>query len=198
MTTTAPPPSNPQELPTTTTAATAEKNKGKLTLIPLIFLIYFEVAGGPYGEEPAVQAAGPLLAILGFVIFPFIWSVPEAFITAELSTAFPGNGGFVIWAHRAFGPFIGSLMGTWKFLSGVINIATFPALCIDYLKRIFPVFSSGLPRYIAILVSTIFLSFLNYTGLSIVGWTAVVLGVVSLAPFTLMSLIAIPQIHPHR
>ncbi|XP_031099453.1 probable polyamine transporter At3g13620 [Ipomoea triloba] len=197
MTTTSPRPSNPQELPTTTAAA-AEKNKGKLTLIPLIFLIYFEVAGGPYGEEPAVQAAGPLLAILGFLIFPFIWSVPEAFITAELSTAFPGNGGFVIWAHRAFGPFIGSLMGTWKFLSGVINIATFPALCIDYLKKIFPVFSSGLPRYMAVLVSTIFLSFLNYTGLSIVGWTAVALGVVSLAPFVLMSLIAIPKIHPHR
>lgn len=76
------------ELPVTTAGLNGRK---KLTLIPLIFLIYFEVAGGPFGEEPAVQAAGPLLAILGFLIFPFIWSVPEALITAELSTAFPGN-----------------------------------------------------------------------------------------------------------
>ena len=75
------------ELPVTTTTASTAK---KLTLVPLVFLIYFEVAGGPFGEEPAVQAAGPLLAILGFLIFPFIWSVPEALITAELSTAFPG------------------------------------------------------------------------------------------------------------
>ncbi|XP_073283172.1 probable polyamine transporter At3g13620 [Primulina huaijiensis] len=194
-----PPQGQNQELPTTTatTATTAAASK-KLTLIPLIFLIYFEVAGGPYGEEPAVQAAGPLLAILGFLIFPFIWSIPEALITAELSTAFPGNGGFVIWADRAFGPFFGSLMGTWKFLSGVINIAAFPALCIDYLKRIFPLFESGLPRTLAILISTVLLSFLNYTGLAIVGYTAVVLGIVSLAPFILMSLIAIPQIHPRR
>ncbi|PIN17174.1 Amino acid transporter [Handroanthus impetiginosus] len=194
MPTTSPP---PQELPTTTPAAAVSTTK-KLTLIPLIFLIYFEVAGGPYGEEPAVQAAGPLFAILGFLIFPFIWSIPEALITAELSTAFPGNGGFVIWADRAFGPFFGSLMGTWKFLSGVINIAAFPALCIDYLKRIFPIFSSGLPSYLAILVSTLMLSFLNYTGLTIVGYVAVGLGIVSLAPFIIMSLIAIPQIHPHR
>ncbi|KAK4482927.1 hypothetical protein RD792_010100 [Penstemon davidsonii] len=188
-----------QQLPTTTSsAATTTTTAKKLTLIPLIFLIYFEVAGGPYGEEPAVQAAGPLFAILGFLIFPFIWSIPEALITAELSTSFPGNGGFVIWADSAFGPFFGSLMGTWKFLSGVINIAAFPALCIDYLKRIFPIFSSGLPRTLAILISTLLLSFLNYLGLAIVGYFAVALGIISLAPFLIMSLIAIPQIKPHR
>ncbi|KAI3688255.1 hypothetical protein L1987_81966 [Smallanthus sonchifolius] len=170
----------------------------KLTLIPLIFLIYFEVAGGPYGEEPAVQAAGPLLAILGFLIFPFIWSIPEALVTAELSTAFPGNGGFVIWAHKAFGPFCGSLMGSWKFLTGVVNIAAFPILCIDYMKKLFPIFSSGLPRTLAILFSTVFLSFVNYSGLNIVGFAAIALGVISLLPFILMSIIAIPQIRPHR
>lgn len=164
----------------------------------MIFLIYFEVAGGPYGEEPSVQAAGPLLAILGFLIFPFIWSVPEALITAELSTAFPGNGGFVIWADAAFGPFFGSLMGTWKFLSGVINIAAFPALCVNYLQNIFSVFSGGYPRYLAVTISTLLLSFVNYLGLSIVGYFAVFLGIVSLLPFILMSLIAIPQIKPHR
>ncbi|XP_021891168.1 probable polyamine transporter At3g13620 [Carica papaya] len=190
-----------QELPITTTTATtppAVITKKKLTLIPLIFLIYFEVAGGPFGEEPAVQAAGPLLALLGFLIFPFIWSVPEALITAELSTAFPGNGGFVIWAERAFGPFAGSMMGSWKFLSGVVNIASFPILCIDYLKRMIPALESGWPRQISVLISTLLLSFLNYTGLTIVGYTSVFLGLVSLAPFIIMSFIAIPKIRPNR
>ncbi|BAT81877.1 hypothetical protein LR48_Vigan07g197200 [Vigna angularis] len=182
---------------TDTASGNAAKVK-KLTLIPLIFLIYFEVAGGPYGEEPAVQAAGPLLALLGFLIFPFIWSVPEALITAELTTAYPGNGGFVLWAERAFGPFWGSLMGTWKFLSGVINIASFPVLCIEYVQKLFPVLRSGWPRQVAVIASTLALSFLNYTGLTIVGNVAVLLAVVSLSPFVLMSLIAIPKIKPHR
>ncbi|XP_031269179.1 probable polyamine transporter At3g13620 [Pistacia vera] len=170
----------------------------KLHLLPLIFLIFFEVAGGPYGEEQAVGAAGPLFAILGFLIFPFIWSIPEALVTAELATTFPGNGGYVIWAHRAFGPFWGSLMGSWKFLSGVINLASYPVLCIDYLKLIIPVISSGIPHYFAVFLSTCVLSFVNYTGLAIVGYTAVTLGVFSLLPFVVFTLIAIPKIDPAR
>ncbi|KAJ4724060.1 Amino acid/polyamine transporter [Melia azedarach] len=182
----------PQPSPTRT------KSSKKLSLLPLIFLIYFEVAGGPYGEESAVGAAGPLFALLGFLIFPFIWSIPEALVTAELATTFPGNGGFVIWAHQAFGPFWGSLMGSWKFLSGVINLASYPVLCIDYLKLVFPVFSSGFPHYFAILISTLLLSFLNYTGLAIVGYTAVTLGVFSLFPFLLLTLFSLPKIDPGR
>ncbi|KAK7359250.1 hypothetical protein VNO77_01203 [Canavalia gladiata] len=170
----------------------------KLALLPLVFLIYFEVAGGPYGEESAVGAAGPLFAILGFVVFPFIWSIPEALLTAELATTFPGNGGFVIWANEAFGPFWGSLMGFWKFFSGVINLASYPVLCIDYLKLVIPALSSGLPRYVSIFISTSVLSFLNYSGLAIVGYTAVVLGIVSLLPFVLLSLFSIPKIDPSR
>lgn len=170
----------------------------KLALLPLVFLIYFEVAGGPYGEESAVGAAGPLFAILGFIAFPFIWSAPEALVTAELATAFPGNGGYVIWAHQAFGPFWGSLLGSWKFLCGVINLASYPALCMDYLELVFSVFASGVPRYVAIFLFTSVLSFMNYTGLSIVGYTAVGLGVVSLSPFVALTLLAIPKIDPKR
>ncbi|KAK6925794.1 hypothetical protein RJ641_007513, partial [Dillenia turbinata] len=80
-------------------------------------------------------------------------------------------------------------MGTWKLLSGVVYIASFPALCIDDLERIFPMFGSGLPRELSILFSTLFLSFLKYSGLSIVVYVAVVLGVVFLIPFVPMSLI---------
>ncbi|XP_051132357.1 probable polyamine transporter At3g13620 [Andrographis paniculata] len=181
-----------------TAAPPAEKRSNKLALLPLIFLIYFEVAGGPYGVEAAVGAAGPLFAILGFLIFPFIWSIPEALITAELATAFPGNGGFVIWAHKAFGPFWGSMMGSWKLLSGVINLASYPALFVDYIKLVFPVVSSGVPRFVAVLFSTLFLSFLNYTGLTVVGYTAVCLGLISLSPFLVLSLISIPKIDPRR
>ncbi|KAG5625965.1 hypothetical protein H5410_011183 [Solanum commersonii] len=56
---------------------------------------------------------------------------------------------------------------------------------------------SELPRYMAISVSTLLLSFLNYTGLAIVSYVVVVLGIISLEPFIIMSLIAIPKIQPH-
>uniref|UniRef100_A0A2P2PRG2 Putative polyamine transporter At3g13620 n=1 Tax=Rhizophora mucronata TaxID=61149 RepID=A0A2P2PRG2_RHIMU len=185
------------QLPTTT-AITAVKIPKRLSLVPLIFIIYFEVAGGPYGEEPAVKAAGPFYALLGFLIFPFIWSVPEALITAELSTSYPGNGGFVIWADRAFGPFFGSLLGSWKFLSGVVNLAAFPALCVDYMEKAVPALNSGWPKRAALLFSTLILSFVNYTGLTVVGYVAVLLGVISLSPFIVLSIVSIPKIDPHR
>ncbi|KAJ8535537.1 hypothetical protein K7X08_023257 [Anisodus acutangulus] len=56
-----------------------------------------------------------------------------------------------------------------------------------YLEKIFPVLADGVPRKLAIIGSTLFLSFVNYTGLTIVGYVGVALGVISLAPFMLMS-----------
>ncbi|KAI3892972.1 hypothetical protein MKW92_006560 [Papaver armeniacum] len=172
----------------------------KLTLVPLIFLIYFEVSGGPFGEEPAVKAAGPLISLLGYLIFPFIWSIPEALITAELATAFPGNGGYVIWATEAFGPFWGSMMGSLKFLSGSINNAAYPVMIKKYLvtSSNFHFIENGVPKVLFLCISTIVLSFLNYTGLTVVGWVAVALALVSLMPFLIMAFIAIPKIKPHR
>ena len=43
----------------------------------------------------------------------------------------PGNGGYVVWVDRAFGPFAGFLMGTWKYVCSAIGAAAFPALCSD-------------------------------------------------------------------
>ncbi|KAG4142064.1 hypothetical protein ERO13_D06G111432v2 [Gossypium hirsutum] len=187
-----------QETLPTTKAASASQNHKKLSIIPFIFLIYFEVSGGAYGAEAAVGAAGPLCSILGFLIFPFLWSIPEALITAELATTFPGNGGYVIWAHQAFGPFWGLLIGSWKFVSGVINLASCSVLCIEYIKLVLPLFSCGASRYFAVVSLALVLSFLNYTGLVVVGYTAILLGIFSLLPFILLALISIPNIDPSR
>ncbi|KAJ4753456.1 Amino acid permease family protein [Rhynchospora pubera] len=177
---------------------TTKSTSNKLKLIPLIFLIYFEVAGGPYGAEQSILAAGPLYSLIGFVIFPFLWGVPESLVTAELATALPGNGGFVIWADRAFGPFFGSLMGTWKYLSCVINIGAYPPMCADYISRAYPPAAAGPGRSVAISITVVLLCLLNYTGLSVVGWGAVVLAVVTLTPFFLMTILAMRRIQPKR
>ena len=35
-------------------------NFKKVSLLPLVFLIFYEVSGGPFGVEDTVGAAGPL------------------------------------------------------------------------------------------------------------------------------------------
>ncbi|KAH9753651.1 putative polyamine transporter [Citrus sinensis] len=106
----------------------------KVSILPLIFLILYEVSGGPFGVEDSVKAAGPLLALLGFLVSPIIWSVPEALITAEMGTMFPENGGYVVWVSSALGPYWGFQQGWMKWLSGVIDNALYPVLFLDYLK----------------------------------------------------------------
>ncbi|KAL6180912.1 hypothetical protein ACLB2K_047570 [Fragaria x ananassa] len=131
----------------------------KVSVLPLVFLIFYEVSGGPFGVEESVQAAGSLLVLIGFLVFPFIWSVPEALITAEMGTMFPVNGGYV---------------------------SAIPAL------------GGGVPRTAAVLALTLLLTYLNYRGLTIVGWVAILLGIFSFIPFVVMGLVAIPKLKPSR
>ncbi|KAK3435224.1 hypothetical protein EUGRSUZ_D02589 [Eucalyptus grandis] len=173
-------------------------NFRKVSVLPLIFLIFYEVSGGPFGVEDSVGAAGPLLALLGFLVFPFIWSVPEALITAEMGTMFPENGGYVVWVLSALGPFWGFQQGWMKWLSGVIDNALYPVLFLDYLKSGIPALGGGWPRVVAALALTVLLTYMNYRGLTIVGWVAVTLGVFSLLPFVVMGFLSIPKLEPSR
>ncbi|CAN4076099.1 unnamed protein product [Withania somnifera] len=150
-------------------------NDRKLSFLPLVFLIFYEVSGGPFGVEDTVQAAGPLLALVGFL----------ALITAELGTMFPENSGYVVWVSSALGPYWGFQQGWVKWLSGVIDNALYPVLFLDYLK-------SGIP---ALVYPN---TYINYRGLAIVGWVAVLLGILSILPFVVMGLISIPKLRPMR
>jgi hypothetical protein len=44
------------------------------------------VAGSPAGSEDAVGAAGPLLAMIGFLLMPFVWGVPESLVRHRTPT----------------------------------------------------------------------------------------------------------------
>ncbi|KAK7294418.1 hypothetical protein RJT34_17307 [Clitoria ternatea] len=179
-----------------------EANKSKppkLTLLPLIALIFYEVSGGPFGLEDTVKAGcGPLLPLLGFLIFPLIWSMPEALVTAELATAFPFNGGYVLWIASAFGPFWGFQEGFWKWFSGVMDNALYPVLFLDYLKHSFPIFDQLVARIPSLLIISFSLTYLNYRGLHIVGFAAVLLAGFSLSPFLIMGVLSLPRIRPKR
>jgi amino acid transporter len=58
--------------------------------------------------------------------------------------------------------------------------------------------AGGGARVATIVVFNVALSALSCTGLSVVGWTAVALGLASLSPFLLMTAVALPKIRPHR
>ncbi|XP_039139329.1 probable polyamine transporter At3g19553 isoform X1 [Dioscorea cayenensis subsp. rotundata] len=171
----------------------------KLTTLPLIALIFYDVSGGPFGLEDSVRAgAGALLPLLGLLLFPLLWSLPEALITAELASSLPSNAGYVLWVSSAFGPFMGFQEGFWKWTSGAMDNALYPVLFLDYLRPSLPFFSSGAGRFPTIWILTAALTFLNYRGLHIVGISAVVLTVFSVSPFIALVVLSLPRLRPRR
>ncbi|KAL5053942.1 hypothetical protein RYX36_034624 [Vicia faba] len=71
--------------------------------------------------------------------------------------------------------------------------ALYPVLFLDYLKHSFPVFNLMMARIPALLGITLSLTYLNYRGLHIVGFTAVFLAVFSLSPFLVMAILSVPK-----
>ncbi|PSC67221.1 putative polyamine transporter isoform A [Micractinium conductrix] len=167
-----------------------------LSLLPLVALIFFDVSGGPFGIEDAVSRGAPLLAVLGFIILPIIWSVPEALVTAELATTFPENSGYVAWVTAAFGPFWGFQKGFYAWVSGVIDNAVYPVLFLEYLQAVWPVLESFWPRLIFLVGLNFALSYLNYRGLHVVGEAAIGMTIFTLLPFLAMVLLGLPHVQP--
>ncbi|KAG4205700.1 hypothetical protein ERO13_A04G118900v2 [Gossypium hirsutum] len=76
--------------------------------------------------------------------------------------------------------------------------ALYPVLFLDYLKHSFPIFNNMIARIPALLGIAVSLTYLNYRGLHIVGFSAVSLAVFSLLPFLVMGVISIPRIKPKQ
>ncbi|KAK9812978.1 hypothetical protein WJX72_006764 [[Myrmecia] bisecta] len=167
-----------------------------LSLLPLVALIFYDVSGGPFGTEDAVSSGGPMLALLAFLILPFVWSVPEALVTAELATTFPENSGYVAWVTAAFGPFWGFQEGFWSWVSGVTDNSLYPVMFMSYLEAIIPALADGWQRRLLLFGVSITLSYVNYRGLTIVGRVAVGMTFFIVLPFVVLVGMSVPQIEP--
>jgi amino acid transporter len=110
----------------------------RLNLISLLWLIFFTTCGGAFGLEPLIGAVGPTLALLLILITPFVWSLPTALMTAELTALIPEEGGYYVWIRRAFGPFWAVQQACWIMATSVVWLAMFPVLFVSYLTFLFP------------------------------------------------------------
>lgn len=168
-----------------------------LTLWGMVAIIFFAVSGGPFGSEEAVSSVGPLWVLLGFVVLPIVWSIPEALMTAELSTMFPGNGGYVFWTTAAFGSRVGFLQGFWSWLSNVTSIAVYPHLFLEYLSAEFPLMNDPTYSMIFLITFTLAMSYVNFRGLHIIGSGGAIAIVLVLAPFLILSILGLPLVDWH-
>lgn len=85
-------------------------------------LLFFLTAGGPFGVEPSVQAAGCIVTILGTLVIAFFWAYPQAVMACELALMMDSNGGGFLWVHRGWGPFLGWINGWNSVASSFVNL----------------------------------------------------------------------------
>src|SRR5436190_5689571 len=159
----------------------------------LVALTFFCVAGGAYGFEDAVGAAGPALALAALLFAPWLWSFPTALMTAELSTAMPEDGGYVVWVERAFGRFWGFQEGWWSWLCSFADNALYPVMFLDYLTYLRGDMAPG-ERWLigaAVVAAT---TWLNIRGARLVGASLIVFAAIVLAPFAVMVALGAPQV----
>lgn len=110
---------------------------GYVGKLGMVAVAYFNVCGGAVGSEQIVSYCGPEIGLLLFLVMALLFSVPEMFMTVELSAALPDNGGYCIWVQRAFGDYWGLQETIFTLVSSIFDQALYPVLMYSCIKSVF-------------------------------------------------------------
>lgn len=170
-----------------------------LALWPLVLVFFFDVSGGPYGLEELMQS-GPGMAILLILVTPIIWATPAALMTAELASAIPAEGGYYVWVKRAMGPFWSFVCAWWTWVYSWVDVAIYPVLFAAYVQSMLratnPEALGDNPwvKWAIGMAVIVPFTWLNIRGTKLVGRTAILFGVVLIAPFLVMFWLGAPSL----
>ena len=158
----------------------------RLTLAPLVAVMFFTVSGGPIGTEGLVGSVGPGAALLLLIVTPLLYSVPETLLIGELASMLPVEGGYYQWVKRAFGGFWGFWNGWLSWVYSAVDLAIYPVLFLQYLRFFLP----GIGRWEAWGLSLALswgATWLNLRGSRVVGLASGSFAVAVLLPFGVLS-----------
>jgi amino acid transporter len=124
---------------------------------------------------------GTLATLLSLLVLPFLWVLPQALMTAELSTMIDLNGGAILWVTQAFGSLAGWQVSYLTQLSAVVDTAIYPVFFTDYLGSAVSLeyYQLWLIRFAVVIAGTL----LNLRGVNVVTWMSALIAAVILLPF---------------
>jgi len=164
----------------------------KISLVPLVGIIFFTVSGGAFGLEELVSSAGPGIAMVLLIATPLLWSLPVALMVSEMSSMLPLHGGYYRWVYFALGRFWGFQQGWWIWIFTFVDMSIYPVLFADYARYFFPDLSGGQHWLVCLLV--IFSSLaINLLGAHSVGRSSVLAFVIINIPFLLLAFLGLSK-----
>eukprot|EP01049_Picozoa_sp_SAG25_P011095 SAG25_NODE_1302_length_3354_cov_27.875576_5_plen_318_part_00 len=154
--------------------------KKPVSVFGLVVISFFWVCGGIYGAEEILASAPPAYVFGSMVLTPVFFGLPAALMNAELSTAYPVTGGYVVWVEAALGRTVGMHNSIWRCLTCVLDAALYPQLVVQYAARVIDLSRAtqttlGMGLVVAIML-------LNLNGVEAMMQLETVLAVISLAP----------------
>jgi amino acid transporter len=166
----------------------------KISLVPFVALLYGYCAGGPFGFEAMVSTSGPGMALIFMLTVPWLFSIPMALATAEMSTAMPVEGGFYRWVRAAFGDFWGFECGWWNWTGAFLMSGAYGVMLADYVGQTMQIPS----RFLHWLIAFAFLAlvaYLNVLGIRLVGNLTLVLLLGALVPVAVFTYLGFREGH---
>ncbi len=166
----------------TTTAAPAPTLKQAVTTPALFFFILGDVLGaGVYVLVGVIAATAG-----GAVWVPLLLALGMALLTAgsyaELATKYPRAGGSSHYATRAFGPFVGFLVGYCMLAAGIVSVGALAlGFAGDYLAEFINV-----PVALTVIVFLAILATLNAYGIRESMWANIVATVIEVGGLLLI------------
>jgi len=164
-------------------ASNLPEDERKLGVIGLAFVTYLAVCGGPFGIESAVGAAGSFPTIVAIAALAVLWELPQALMTAELSTVFPSNAGYIGWVSRGLGPFWGFLNAGNSLASNLFDLPLYPVLIADYAVQVFDADKGGALEWSIKGGALLIVMVLNILGIEVVATSSVFFTAIIVAPF---------------
>jgi len=180
-----------------------ERHHRGIGTIQLGVIVFFAVSGGPFGIEEAVASGGVFFSLIAFAILPWIISLPEALVTAELGSTYTEASGTVAWVEEAFEnyPYLAFLQGCLAWTSGATDNAIYPVLFWEYARQLLgndEEEGDSLLRFIYLSGTCLILAYINYRGLEAVGDMSITICVLAMSPFLVFIVVGFNQIQPSR
>ena len=164
----------------------------KISLIPLVGIIFFTVSGGAFGLEELVSSTGPGLAILLLIVTPLLWSLPVTLMVSEMSSMLPLNGGYYRWVYFALGRFWGFQQGWWIWIFTFVDMSIYPVLFAEYAKYFFPDLT-GWQHWLVCLLVILSSLIVNLLGAHSVGRSSVLAFFIINIPFLLFAFLGLSK-----
>ena len=113
----------------------------ELGAIGVALFLFSAVAGGPYGIETAIQAAGAAPTFVALIFIAIFFCATQALIVAELASAYPTNAGVITWSIVGLGPAAGFVSAWISIAQSLVNMPLYAVLTANAINQAYPLSS---------------------------------------------------------